>query len=201
MTRRIEPDGAGSNSAAQNGAGLTFPVSVAHVSGKGLAVKIEANEKELAQLAKNHELLSVRSFTADLQIIQWKKDGLKVRGHIDAQIVQACIATLEPLEATISEDVDSVFVPENSRLARIRLDESGEMLIDAEGPDMPETFSGDVLDVGAVAEEFFELAIDPYPRKSEAEYIEIIEDEEEEQSEPVKADSPFAALAKLRDKN
>lgn len=191
MTRRNGP----------NGAGLNYPVSVANISGKGYGIKIEANDKELAQLAENHELLSVRSFTADFQIIHWKKDGLKLRGHIDAVITQACIATLEPIETTISEDVESVFVPENSRLARIRLDESGEMLIDAEGPDMPETFAGDVLDVGAVAEEFFELAIDPYPRKSEAEYIEIIDDEEEAQEEPVKADSPFAGLAKLRDKD
>ena len=182
-------------------AGLKFPVSVAHVPTKGLTVKIEADEKERAQLAKNHELLSVGSFTADFVITQWKKDGIKLRGHINAQIVQACVATLEPMETQISEDVDTVFVPENSRLARIRLDESGEMLIDAEGPDMPETFEGDHIDIGAVAEEFFELAIDPYPRKTEAEYIEIIADDDEEAEDEVKPDSPFAGLAKLRDKN
>ncbi len=75
------------------------------------------------------------------------------------------LVTLEPLTSAIAEEVDTVFVPENSRLARIRVDESGEMLLDAEGADSPETFSGDRIDVGAVAEEFFELAIDPYPRK------------------------------------
>jgi uncharacterized metal-binding protein YceD (DUF177 family) len=75
------------------------------------------------------------------------------------------------------------------------------MLIDAEGPDMPETFEGDQIDIGAVAEEFFELAIDPYPRKIDAEYIEIIEEDDEEVEDEVKPDSPFAGLAKLRDKN
>jgi len=44
----------------------------------------------------------------------------------------------------------------------------GEILIDAEGPDSPETFSGDTIDVGALAEQFFGLAIDPYPRKAGA---------------------------------
>ena len=39
------------------------------------------------------------------------------------------------------------------------------MHLDAEGPDSPETFSGETIDVGALAEEFFGLAIDPYPRK------------------------------------
>lgn len=106
-------------------AGLSHPVPVAHVPPKGMTVKIEANEKERALLAANHELLSVDSFTADFLITRWKKDGIKLRGHIEAQIVQACVATLEPINATISEEVDTVFVPENSRLARIRLDESG----------------------------------------------------------------------------
>ena len=182
-------------------AGLSYPVSVAHVPGKGITVKVEADDKERAQLAKNHELLSVGSFTADFLITPWKKDGIRLRGHIEAQIVQACVATLEPIETQISEDVDTVFVPENSRLARIRLDESGEMLIDAEGPDMPETFEGDRIDIGSVAEEFFELAIDPYPRKTEADYIEIITEDDEEGEDEVKPDSPFAGLAKLRDKN
>ena len=182
-------------------AGLSYPVSVAHVPGKGITVKVEADDKERAQLAENHELLSVGSFTADFLITPWKKDGIRLRGHIEAQIVQACVATLEPIETQISEDVDTVFVPENSRLARIRLDESGEMLIDAEGPDMPETFEGDRIDIGAVAEEFFELALDPYPRKAEADYIEIIEDDEDEDTSDIKPDSPFAGLAKLRDKN
>lgn len=182
------------------GAGLSYTVSVAHVSSKGMTVKIEANEKELAQLAYNHDLLSVSAFKAEILITPWKKDGLKLRGHIEAKFVQACIATLEPIDALVSEDVESVFVPENSRLARIRLDESGEMLVEAEGPDMPETFDGEQIDIGAVVEEFFELAIDPYPRKKEVDYIEIIEDEDEVAEEIMKPDSPFAALNKLRDK-
>ncbi len=180
---------------------LVFPVSVVHVPPKGISVKLEANDRELMQLAENHGLLSVASFAADFLITPWKKDGIRLRGHINAQIVQACVATLEPVDAVIAQEVDTVFVPENSRLARIRVDESGEMLIDAEGPDMPETFSGDKIDLGAVAEEFFELAIDPYPRKSDADYIEMIEDEHEGEAEIIRPDSPFAGLAKLRDKN
>jgi hypothetical protein len=42
------------------------------------------------------------------------------------------------------------------------------LLLDAEGPDAPETFEGDQIDVGALAEEIFALSIDPYPRLPEA---------------------------------
>jgi hypothetical protein len=56
-------------------------------------------------------------------------------------------------------------LPEQSKLGRQGFDGGGEILLDAEGPDSPETFSGDTIDVGALAEQFFGLAIDPYPRK------------------------------------
>jgi hypothetical protein len=39
------------------------------------------------------------------------------------------------------------------------------MVLDPEGPDAPESFTGTSIDVGALAEQFFALGIDPYPRK------------------------------------
>ncbi|PRD41907.1 metal-binding protein [Phyllobacterium phragmitis] len=177
---------------------LKFPVSVQHLPQKGITVTIKANERERTALARDHDLEVVKSFEAEFQIMPWKKQGVKVQGRIDADIVQACIVTLEPLDARIAEDVEAVFVPENSKLARIRLDESGEMLIDAEGPDMPETFSGDRIDIGAVAEEFFELAIDPYPRKPGI--TEPITSSESAVTDTEKPVSPFASLADWKKK-
>lgn len=182
-----------------SGLGLSYPVSVLHVPQKGMEVSITANAQELTALAKNHGLLEVKSFKVDFLITRWKRDGIKIRGRLRASITQACVATLEPIDNKISENIETVLVPETSRLARIRLDESGEMLLDAEGPDMPETFSGDRIDFGAVAEEFFELSIDPYARKVDAEFINIIEsdDEDDAEDQPV---SPFASLAKWQSK-
>lgn len=179
---------------------LSFPVIVQNVPKKGLEITISTNETERAQLAATHGLNAVNAFSAKFLLTQWKKDGIKLRGRIDAQIVQTCSVSLEPIEATIAEDVDTIFVPESSRLARIQLDDSGEMLIDADGPDAPETFEGDRIDIWAVAEEFFDLAIDPYPRKPGLEqaagHAEVFAEEEEEEK-PV---SPFARLADWQDK-
>ncbi|RUY17624.1 DUF177 domain-containing protein, partial [Mesorhizobium sp. M7A.F.Ca.US.005.03.2.1] len=83
-------------------------------------------------------------------------------------ITQACIVTLEPVEAHIDEPVEALLLPEDSKLGRQGFDGGGEILLDAEGPDSPETFSGDTIDVGALAEQYFGLAIDPYPRKQGA---------------------------------
>lgn len=173
---------------------LTYPVPVLHLPHKGLTVKIGTNDKERAALAAEHDLRSVKSFDAEFLLTPWKKKGVRIRGTIKAEVVQSCVATLEPLDAMVDAEVDTIFVPEDSRLAKIQLDESGELLLDAEGADIPETFVGDKIDLGAVAEEFFELALDPYPRKSglpeEAEPV-IFGDLDEEE----RPDSPFAKLS------
>lgn len=145
---------------------LSYPLEVRSLPAKGVRVHLDTDEKERAQLAENHGLLAVRAFSAEFQVSQWKKRGVKIKGHVQAEIVQECVITLEPVPDHIDEAVDVVMVPSDSRLAKpILHDETGELFIDAEGPDVPEVFEGDTIDVGALAEEFFELAINPYPRK------------------------------------
>ena len=70
------------------------------------------------------------------------------------------------------------------------VDETGEMVFDAEGPDLPETFTGDSIDVGSVCEEFVVLAIDPYPRKEGA----VLEASDEMPPDDDRPPSPFAGL-------
>ncbi|RVB12818.1 DUF177 domain-containing protein, partial [Mesorhizobium sp. M7A.F.Ca.CA.004.05.1.1] len=108
------------------------------------------------------------SYRAELLVASWKRNGVKISGRVEADITQACIVTLEPVEAHIDEPVEALLLPEDSKLGRQGFDGGGEILLDAEGPDSPETFSGDTIDVGALAEQYFGLAIDPYPRKQGA---------------------------------
>ncbi len=180
---------------------LSFPVSIQRLPQKGLTIKIDADNKERVALRDFHQLQDVKSFKADLQIVPWKKDGIRVRGVVKAEIVQSCIVTLEPIDAKVEAEIDTLFVPENSRLARLPLDENGELIISAEGPDIPETFSGDTLDAGAIAEEFFELAIDPYPRKEGVEAVPPVVvtygDADEDAEKPA---NPFAALKDWKQK-
>jgi hypothetical protein len=147
---------------------VSFPVNVARLSRSGLPVWLDADGEQRAALAAAHQLLSVETFRFDLTVEPWKGDGVRVAGRVKAAITQACIISLEPVVSEIDEAVDTVFVPEGSKLAVPGWIERGEMVLDAEGPDAPETFSGDFIDAGAVAEEFFALAIDPYPRKEGA---------------------------------
>jgi hypothetical protein len=144
---------------------VSFRVNVARLPQKGLPVVIEADAAQRAALAEEHGLLSAESYRAELLVTSWKRNGVKVTGRVEADIIQACIVTLDPVESHIDEAVEALLLPEDSKLGRQGFEGGGEILLDAEGPDSPETFSGDTIDVGALAEQFFGLAIDPYPRK------------------------------------
>ncbi|MCZ8548115.1 DUF177 domain-containing protein [Mesorhizobium qingshengii] len=147
---------------------VSFIANVARLPHKGLPVVITADGAQRAALAAEHDLLSVETYRAELLVAPWKRNGVKVSGRVEADITQACIVTLEPVEAHIDEAIEALFLPDDSKLGRQGFEGGGEILIDADGPDSPETFSGDTIDVGALAEQFFGLAIDPYPRKQGA---------------------------------
>jgi len=147
---------------------VSFPVNVARLPQKGMPVRIDATEAQRQELSEVHGLEKVDSYVVNVLVAPWKRNGVKVTGRVQARIVQSCVVTLEPVESQINEEIDSIFLPENSKLGREGFGIGGEIVLDAEGPDSPETFSGDIIDVGALAEEFFGLGIDPYPRKQGA---------------------------------
>lgn len=144
---------------------VTFPVNVARLPKSGMQVTIEADAGQLEALAAAHELQAVERFVAKLEVSTWKKGGVRVSGRVQANVVQECVVTLEPVTGAIDEEVSATFLPEGSRLVVPAWSAEGEILLDPEGDDSPELFSGDTVDVGQLAEEFFAMGIDPYPRK------------------------------------
>ncbi|WP_274424025.1 YceD family protein [Chelativorans sp. YIM 93263] len=172
---------------------VSFEMKVGNLPASGTTITIDAAPSQRAEMSRLHDVLSVERFHAELTVRPWKKDGVRVTGDVEADITQACVVTLEPLAAHINEPVTALFVPDGSRLARMGRDE-GEIVLEAEGEDPPEPFEGDTLDLGAVAEEFFALAIDPYPRKGGA----PLQVTTEEKTEEVEAGPLYEKLKKLR---
>ena len=170
---------------------FSYPVKVGSVSANPVTVWVEADEREREGLAKLWQVLSVEQLKAELVVNRWKKDGIRLKGRVHAQVTQACVLTLEPVASRIDEPFEQIFVPEGSKLARIVTNEAAEMILDPDGPDLPEEFFGDTIDAGEVVAEFAAAAIDPYPRKKGVEFKDHIE------SDPNKSEdrpSPFAAL-------
>ncbi len=138
-------------------------VRVRAIPKAGTAIEIQADTEQRKALARLHGLQGVASYTVSLRAMNWNQDSVRLTGKVMAEITQQCVVTLEPVEATIDEEIDLILVPERSDLDPFAI-RGGELTLEAEGPDEPDTFSGETIDAGAIAEEYFSLAIDPYPR-------------------------------------
>ncbi|MCZ2204213.1 DUF177 domain-containing protein [Bartonella sp. A05] len=172
---------------------LTYPILVHSLPVKGMKIHICANQQERVHLAKNHDLVEVKLYEGEFQISPWKKRGVRIQGLLRSHIIQSCVVTLEPLENIIHEKIDVVFVPGDLNFVKPKTSEdTGELFLDVHGPDIPEVFYDDKIDIGALMEEFFELSIDHYPRKKDISMDVINSSEEIEQKL-----SPFSVLKKL----
>jgi uncharacterized metal-binding protein YceD (DUF177 family) len=170
---------------------FSYPVKVGHVSANPVEVTISADAQERAGLADLWSVLEVKALSATLKVQRWKRDGVRLKGRVVADIVQACVVTLDPVEAHIDEPVEVVLVPEGSKLARLPIaSEGGEVMLDPDGPGAPEIFAGDTIDAGQIAAEHAALAIDPYPRKPDIAFSGHIESTDNDDRKP----SPFAVL-------
>ncbi|MCY0094581.1 YceD family protein [Hoeflea ulvae] len=173
---------------------FSYPVKVSNISASAVTVRISADAADLKRLERQWGVSQVLNFEAEVVLSRWKRDGVRLTGHISSSVVQPCVVTLEPVTQQIEEDFESIFLPENSRLASRMLDNNGEMFLDPEGPDLPETFTGDTIDFGAVVAEFAALAIDSYPRKPGLEFGDRIESDPSQDKKP----SPFSVLQSLK---
>lgn len=165
---------------------LSRPFSVRRLA-REERVDIEATPEERAAIAQELDLLTLDSLTAELYVRPWRKAGVRVVGTVRGTLSQACVVTLEPVPATVEEEIDIRLDPDASETSAVE--------VDIEAADPPELLDSDTVDVGAIALEHFALGIEPYPRAPGAVF------EEEEGGEDAEAEpSPFAVLAALKDR-
>lgn len=174
---------------------LSRPLALADVPPEGLDVDISATPAECAALGRLNALPAVHSLTAALQARRWRGDGLEIDGELRASLRQTCVATLEEFDSELVEPVHVRFAPvrEAAPQSRRRREPPAPAATEiALEDDPPDPLIGDAVDLGAVLSEFFTLALDPYPRKPGAQFV--------EPSASAVADvvSPFAALRVLK---
>jgi uncharacterized metal-binding protein YceD (DUF177 family) len=169
---------------------FSHPIKVSTLSATATDVRVTADAGALEALAALWNVREVKALTAELQVARWKKDGVRLKGRVTADIVQDCVVTLDPVESRIDEPVEATFVPDGSRLARALASENAEMVLDPEAPDLPDVFVGDTIDIGETVAEHAALGIDPYPKKPGVAFGAHIESTEADDKRP----NPFAAL-------
>lgn len=147
----------------------------------GRQFKVAADEAERAALARALDLADITEFTAELTLLPLA-DGLSARGTLHCKLSYACVVTLEPFGAEITEPVAREF-----RASVALGTEDVDMSPD---DDPPDALTPEGADIGACLAETLSLALDPYPRKPGAEFIDAAGTNE--------ALSPFAVLGKLK---
>jgi hypothetical protein len=160
-------------------------VALTDVPEEGLHVAMEADADARAMLARTAGLRELPRLEASFDLRR-KGLGLHIEGEVIATVGQNCVITLEPVDKNLHEVIDLIFAPSSPETLGNQEGEASVGMTDAEPP---EQLVGGVVDLGAIATEYFLLGIDPYPRKEGAVF------EAAPPQEP--AESPFAALASL----
>ncbi len=166
------------------------PMTPAEAKRQSGPLHLVADAGERAAIAVRFGLLSIDRLEATLAIVT-EGDSVKAEGALDAAVVQACIASGEPVPATIAVPLAVRFVP-NAALEAAQEDAEIELAsddLDVIG------FSGGRFDLGEMVAESLALELDPYPRSADAERF--------LKERGVKGEAEagsFGALAALRDR-
>ncbi len=173
---------------------LSRPLAVTDIGNEPMLFEVVADADELTTLARRFDLCTLESLTGRLAVRRTTaRDGsgdvVRVCIDLDAAVVQRCIATLEPVATTLSEtgmEVEFALNADSGEIAR-------EIAFTPDDTDPPEPLTGDSIDIGELLAQHLALAINPYPRSPGA-TLDLQQDEE-----TVTSESPFSALAQLRD--
>ena len=173
------------------------PAKLDTLGGMPTALSIEANEAERAALAKRFDLPGIDALSANAELVR-EGEIVTVRGRLQARVTQSCVASGEPVPASLDEPFAVEFRPLASAAAT-----TGEEEIELSAADCDVMFyeRGEV-DVGEAVAETLSLSLDPYPRAPGAEEILRAKGvlSEEEATAARAARSPFAALKDKADK-
>lgn len=167
------------------------PVLVAQIPDTGLQRAFEANDATRGAMADVVGLREITSARASFDLKLKSGGRVHVTGEVHARIGQTCVVTLDPIDNEIDEAIDLMFAPpEQIRSLAALVDEAAQSE-DGEVPDPPEPIVNGVIDLGRLATDALFLAIDPYPRRPDAQF-----EPPTEIRDP--ADHPFAGLKALQ---
>jgi len=173
------------------------PLSVADLGAATREEHIEADASERRSLAERFAISAIDRLVADLRVGRIKRGSyVRVEGRLEAEVVQECVVTLEPVRSCIEEEFMLLFGGAESgekenRTVVVTLEEEVEPIADG------------LIDLGEAVVEQLALALPPYPRSLAADRAGVPqapETPEEGQDRGESANKPFSVLASLKRK-
>ncbi len=166
--------------------GLSRVYNLGRLGQAGDSITLDAGPEERAGLARLAGVLEVPKFFAEISLKKLSPTRFEISYALAAEVVQACVVSLEPLTAAIVREFSRElhFTPVMRRDIK-----EGEVVISPAEEDVPEEIESLHYDLAGPLVEEFLLSIDPYPRKAGVEFAPPPMD---------KPESPFAALKDLK---
>jgi uncharacterized metal-binding protein YceD (DUF177 family) len=159
----------------------------------GADVAVTADAEALKRLAAWAKVETVESFKGEVALKKTGPSNFTLDYTLSADIVQACVVTLEPVRSHIAQEFSrELHLAATAHRHAVK----NEELVPATGEDdVPEEIDSPRYDLAAPLLEEFLLAIDPYPRAPGAALP-----ESPETAAPVR-ENPFAALKALKERS
>lgn len=155
------------------------PLPADRVPAAGSLENITAEPAELKALAARMKLPAIHALSAEIRATPWRGGGIKLEGHITADLEQVSVISLEPFRETVSLPLARYFLPPGAAAG-------------SSGEEDADPIQGGSIDLGEVVAETLALDLDPYPRKPGEAFAEHVEDAES----PPGSRSPFAVLGR-----
>lgn len=139
---------------------LTWTIPARSVPADGSRQSRKADDAERERVAKALDVLQCERLEFHYALTHLDHHRLRLEGRIEADFVQACVVTLEPLHRRYELDLALELWP---------ADTIGTLSLEIESLDEdPEPIVAGVVDIGRLVMEELASGIDPYPRKDGA---------------------------------
>jgi uncharacterized metal-binding protein YceD (DUF177 family) len=138
---------------------LSYPIAIDRLGPAWQDHRIVASAEQLVALAERFGVLELKRLEAMVRARRVRAGRyIEIIGTLAADVVQSCVATLEPVEAHVEEEFRELYGP----IGGERPDEgAGEILVE---PESPEPLDGPTVDLGEAVAQHLALSLDPYPR-------------------------------------
>ncbi len=158
-------------------------VAIAGLGSKPFRQRIEAAPNERERLSRRFDLIALDRLAAVVELRRQDGEAVLLEATFEAEFVQTCAVTLEPVPGTISDRFSLVYGPVSEQQQEIDW-----------GPDEPgfEPLEGDTIDIGEAVAQELSLSLPLFPRHADA-GIDVEFSEE--------SNGPFASLAHLLGRN
>ncbi len=134
--------------------GYRRPVAVDSLGPTARTIRLDSDEAERAAIAERLDLVAVRRLEAEVAIGR-KGRTVSVDGTVRAAVTQSCVASGEPVEATVEEAFRVELRPRPEDSCRDDEIELGEAELDVD------FYDGAAVDLGEVVAQSLALAREP----------------------------------------